>query len=249
MHENSETTVEDPFVPQSAWNRALVWSTLALVAWLGFELTAQPAVVAAVVCSKFGWNDLLTALWLRRRDPHRGRGRACSWFCLSAGVTKMVIAAFTLTMVISAVLISIEGVKPQANPNAPFPVVVWGPGILMAVGLPILALLAFVGCVSARRHHVRVWIDEPLHRARRAAAWPPDFSGARMHNMARGPWLLMVAFVVVAAMLLATLVGAFTKSYVLGTLALIGPIFGIGLLSRGTFAASPGECWDEATAE
>jgi hypothetical protein len=44
MHENPETTVEDPFLPQSAWNRALVWSSLALVAWVGFELTAQPAV-------------------------------------------------------------------------------------------------------------------------------------------------------------------------------------------------------------
>ena len=87
MHDISETTVDEPFLPQPGWNRALVWSTLALVAWVGFELTAQPAVVAAVVCSRCGWKDLLTALWLRRRDPHRGRGRACSWFCLSAGVT------------------------------------------------------------------------------------------------------------------------------------------------------------------
>src|SRR5436853_170122 len=107
MHDNPETTFEDPFARQSAGNGALVWSTLALVAWVGFELTAQPAVVAAVVCSKVGWSDFLTAVWLRRCDPQRGRGRACSWFCLAAGVTKMVVAAFALTMVISAVLISI----------------------------------------------------------------------------------------------------------------------------------------------
>ena len=87
MHDFPETTTEDSCLPPSVWNRALVWSTLALVAWVGFELTAQPAVVAAVFCSKVGWNDFLTAVWLRRRDPHPGRGRACSWFCLSAGVT------------------------------------------------------------------------------------------------------------------------------------------------------------------
>ena len=29
LHQNFETAAEDPFLTQSAWNRALVWSTLA----------------------------------------------------------------------------------------------------------------------------------------------------------------------------------------------------------------------------
>jgi hypothetical protein len=246
MQEYPEPTADDPFLPHSAWNRALVWSMLGLVAWAGFELTAQPAVVAAVVCSKVGWNDLLTAVWLRRRDPHRGRGRACSWFCLSAGVTKMVISSFAMTILLSTVLAVMEGGKPRQNANPQFPVVLTGPLILMAAGAPVLALLAFLGCLSARWNRVRVWIDDPLHHARRADAWPPDFSGARNHNMARGPWLIMLAFAIVMAMLLATMVGALTKSYTVGVLTLIAPIFWICQVSRGAFADRPAECWEEA---
>lgn len=245
MHDFPETTSEDPFLPSWAWNKALIWSMLGLIAWLGFELTAQPAVVAAVVCSKVGWNDFLTAYWLRRRDPFRGRGRACSWFCLSAGVTKMVISAFAMTLLITTVLAFTRAGQPRQNPNLPFPVVFWGPLILMSAGAPVLAVLAFCGCVSARWHKVRVWIDDPLHHARRADSWPPDFSGTRRHNMARGPWLIMLAFAVVAAMLLATLAGAFAKSYVLGLSLLVCPIIWICMISRGAFADSPSECWQE----
>jgi hypothetical protein len=54
----------------------------------------------------------------------------------------------------------------------------------------------------------------------------------------------MLAFAVVAAMLLATLVGAFAKSYVLGMSVLICPIIWICMISRGAFADSPGECWE-----
>jgi hypothetical protein len=246
MHDSPEETIEETLLPRWVWNKALGWSTLALIAWLAFELTAQPAVVAAVVCSKCGWNDLLTALWLRRRDPHRGRSRACAWFCLSSGVTKMVISAFAMTMLISTVLAFMEAGKPRPNANPHFPVVFWGPLILMTAGAPVLALLAFCGIVSARCNRVRVWIDDPLHRARQADSWPPDFSGARVHNMARGPWLLMLAFAVVAAMLVATMVGILAKSYALGAVVLVLPIVGIGLLSRGAFADRPDECWGES---
>lgn len=248
MHDSSETSATATFLTPSVWNRALAWSTLALVAWVGFELTAQPAVVAAVFCSKVGWNDLLTAIWLRRHDPHRGRGRACSWFCLSSGVTKMVISAFAMTMLISIALAVTAAGQARPNPNGPFPVVFWGPLILMAGGSPVLALLAFIGCVSARWHRVRVWIDDPLHRARRADSWPPDFSGERRHNMASGPWLLMLAFATVTAILLATLVGAWTGSVVLGILTLIAPVLWTCLLSRGVFAHDPAECWDDEPA-
>jgi len=244
MRDYPEATEEESILPPWFSNKALIWPTLGLIAWLSFEVTAQPAVVAAVVCSKVGWNDFLTAFWLRRRDPHRGRGRACSWFCLSAGVTKMVISAFAMTVLITAVLAFTRDGQPRQNPNPQFPVAFWGPLILMVAGAPVLSLLAFSGCVSARRHRVRVWIDDPLHEARRANSWPPDFSGTRRHNMARGPWLIMLAFAVVASMLLATLVGAFARSYVLGISVLVCPLMWTCMISRGAFARSPGECWD-----
>jgi hypothetical protein len=153
----------------------------------------------------------------------------------------MVISAFAMTMLISTVMAFTAGGQPR--PNAKFPDAFWGPLILMTAGAPVLSLLAFVGCLSARWHKVYVWIDDPLHRARRADAWPPDFSGARQHNMARGPWLIMLAFVVVIAILLGAVVLTMMQSVVLGIVTLICPILWICLLSRGAFANSPGECW------
>ncbi len=244
-HQAIESTTEESFLPRWFSNAALIWPTLGLIAWLGFELTAQPAVVAAVACSKVGWNDFRTAFWLRRRDPHRGRGRACFWFCLSAGVTKMVISAFAMTLLISTVLAFTRVGQPRQNPNVPFPSVFWGPLILMVAGAPLLSVLAFFGCVSARWYRVRVWIDDPLHHARRANFWPPDFNGARMHNMARGPWLIMLAFTFAASIVLAIIAVTSTQSYILGIVSLFCPILWIVMLSRGAFADSPHECWRE----
>lgn len=243
MHDYPETTTDDRFLPSWFTNKALIWPTLGLIAWLGFELTAQPAVVAAVVCSKVGWNDFLTAFWLRRRDPHRGRGRACAWFCLSSGVTKMVVSAFAMTVLISIVLAFTRVGQPRQNPNLPIPAVFWGPLVLMVAGAPVLSLLAFCGCVSARWHKVRVWIDNQLHHARRANSWPPDFSSTKSTNMARGPWLVMLACTVVASIMLAAMVGAFANSYILGISTLLCPLLWITMVSRGAFADSPYECW------
>lgn len=249
MHDLDETSAAeatasaDPF-----WNRALVWSTLGLFGWLAFELTAQPALVAAILCTRFGWNDLLTAVWLRRHDPIKGRARACSWFCLASGVMKMVLSAFGLAMIISTVMAIVEGGKPRQNPNPQFPEAFWGPAIMMTAGTPVLALLALIGCVSARMNRIRVWIDSPLTRARQSNIWPPDFrdfTRPSTQNVARGPWLAMVSVAMVAAVVFTSLIFAFSQSIVLAMLALIGMVVGIGWLSRGVFASHPGECWGD----
>ena len=60
----------------------LVWFILISTGWVLFELTANPALSAVVACLKFGWNDSLTARWMRRTDPNRARGGTYFWFLL-----------------------------------------------------------------------------------------------------------------------------------------------------------------------
>jgi hypothetical protein len=144
-----------------AGNSALFWSITALAGWLAFDLSAEPAVAAAVLCCRFGWNDLLTAVRLRRCDPDRARGRAISWFYLASGTMKVSLSACAVTALIAEVVVFIERRRPQPNPNALMPDAIWGSLLLMAIAMPLAALLALVGIISARIHGVQ-W--EPTDR-------------------------------------------------------------------------------------
>ena len=66
------------------WFRGIGWPAAMLAAWLIFELTASDALTAVALCSKFGWPDLATAFWLRRRDSVRRRGEVCFWYYLAS---------------------------------------------------------------------------------------------------------------------------------------------------------------------
>ena len=41
-----------------------------------WHATHSPGLAATTMCLKFGWDDISTALWLRRRDPHPARRKA-----------------------------------------------------------------------------------------------------------------------------------------------------------------------------
>ncbi len=64
------------------WTNPFAWSLLVVTGLLILERTSQPGLAAVVMCAKFGRNDLLTAVWLRRRDPVHPRGWTCFWFYL-----------------------------------------------------------------------------------------------------------------------------------------------------------------------
>jgi hypothetical protein len=248
MDSETETFAEGGADPKPIWSNALIWSTLGLIGWLTFELTTEPAVGLAVFCSRFGWDDFLTAVWVRRRDPHRGRGRACSWFCLSCAVTNIMVSALVLSMGVAFLSGFLEALQPPAarNLNRQPPAFLLGPLILLMAGVPVLALLAMIGCISARLNRVRVWIDVPLNRARRNNAWPPYYPGAcieREHNRARAPWLGMIAFTFTASGALAFFVATLSGSALIGVILMALLTFGIGGLARDVFANCPQECW------
>jgi hypothetical protein len=240
----------EPSAQRRAWNLALVWSIVGLAGWLAFDLTAEPAVAAAILCGRFGWDDLLTAIWLRRRDPDRARGRTCSWFCLASGTMKIFFSACVLTALIAEVVTFIEARQPQPNPNALMPEAIWGPLLLMAGATPLVALLGLTGVFSARIHGVRVWIDGSLNRSRRVGIWPPQFPEPFAANRHKGAPVAMLALPAVVA------VGCLTGALILmivgfdGICAVVliaGPLYvsyGPGRPSGGLFARFPAECWD-----
>src|SRR6478672_3123529 len=77
------------------------WPVLLAIAFLVYELTAQPGLGAAIACTKFGWDDFLTARWLRRRDPDRRRGRASFWLFVAAGLWKTAVTGVVVLFVVA----------------------------------------------------------------------------------------------------------------------------------------------------
>jgi hypothetical protein len=228
---------------RSTWLPPLAWSLIVLLAFLAFELTAQPAISAVVLCCKFGWNDLKTGVWLRRRDPWPARGRACSWFCWAWGLTKVALAAFVcgiLVVVLEAILEG-NGAGQRGLPPHSF----IGAITLLLIAMPVETLIATVGCVVARKAQVRVWIGNPLHRARETGQWPPLFPLLRLDNVHNGAvWAraAMIA-VLIAINLTLSVIVALALHPVIGVFA-----FGAGLvaaiaLTRGAVASDPRECW------
>src|SRR5258708_4158177 len=84
------------------WPSWLSWSLLLTVAVIVYELTAQTMLSVVVACSKFGWNDFLTARWLRRVDPDAARGRTLAWLHIAFGLWKITGAAFLGAIIIVA---------------------------------------------------------------------------------------------------------------------------------------------------
>src|SRR2546421_118232 len=92
----NENHEDNEWGPARRWHGAFTWTGLLVVGWVLYELTAQPALGAVAVCLKFGWEDFRTARWLRRRDPDRGRGRACFWLYVGNGLWKTALVALVI---------------------------------------------------------------------------------------------------------------------------------------------------------
>ncbi|MSR57973.1 MAG: hypothetical protein EXS05_09895 [Planctomycetaceae bacterium] len=252
----------EPHAP-SLWPTPFLWLAFAVVAFVAFELTAEPAVSVVVMCCKFGWNDVLTAFWLRRNDPWRGRGRACFWFCLASAATKVVLTAFVLIMLVVYILHAALGPRP-GNGAADAPATFIAASVVLMSGMPLVTLFGVIGCLSARKHGVRVWIDASLHSARRDGRWPPEVTGQQ--NFANPTRLMMMGglslgipciAVPLAGLLIWALAFAFWPAPGVGgrtAMLCAGAVLvvvadGIGLWmiarhTRGVVANHPAECWN-----
>src|SRR5579872_3534831 len=166
MHDLPETLGDHR--PASRWTERISWGAMLPLGWFIYEITARPSFAIVVACAKFGWNDFLTAHWLLRTDPDRGRARTCFWFYVASGLWKVTVAAFMITGGILIATVGFNGNVPRGLFDA---------GMIAAIGISLLAIVPLVGVVNARVYRVKVWVDSSIHACRRNNLWPPRATG------------------------------------------------------------------------
>lgn len=148
---------------------------LMTVAALLFELTHQPAIGTAVLCSKFGWSDFRTAWWLWRVDPWKLRGRTCFYVFIAWGICKITIFSF-LTAVIALVgmelLVSLGWAKRQFGGGLND--AISGASVTCLVGDMIFILLTAISSHIAKQGGFKLWIHPSISVARCYKIWPPS---------------------------------------------------------------------------
>lgn len=218
-----------------------VWFLVVAIGFVIFELTAQRAVVAVAVCSKFGIPDFLNAFWVRRTDPLRARGKTCFWFCLSQGLWKTTCVAF-VAMLMFIVLSQLLGARGGPPPGFV------GTAMTFLIGFILASLTTVIGSVIARIGGLRVWIDGGLTAARREKKFPPEPGQAnRIHWLLAGAMILPVVIFLIATLIVA---GARPNAIgnavgvLVGLFLLPASIFGGGLLvAKAVVARDFDECW------
>jgi hypothetical protein len=242
---------------------SLVLPALLALGLIVYELTAQPGLGAAIACTKFGWDDFLTAFWLRRRDPNARRGRASFWLFVAAGLWK---TAVTGVIVMFAVAF-LEGMLRQAPqpgqlPPPPSDAIV-GALLVTLFGFTLSTLATGRAFMTALRHRVRLWIDSRVHRDRRENRWPPESTPNRKNRAGAvlftalflGMVVLLAVFHVVLRTALRGWLGGPPAQNAADTLAnlfccgvfLLVPVLILvfrDILGQLALARTPAECWD-----
>jgi hypothetical protein len=241
---------------------SLVLPALLALGILVYELTAQPGLGAAIACTKFGWDDFLTARWLRRRDPDRRRGKASFWLFVAAGLWK---TAVTGVVVLFAVAFIDAMIRRRGGAAGPPPAEALAGAFATAlVGFMLSTLATARAFFTALRHRVRLWIDARVHQDRRADHWPPASTDGRRNRAGAVLFtalflgmlvLLSIFHVVVRAALRGWAGGIAQKRELADTLAnlfccgifLLVPVLILvfrDILAQLALARTPAECWE-----
>lgn len=204
------------------------WGVLFGLGYLVYEVTHRPTWGLAVVCAKFGWNDLLTSWWLIGRDPRRVRGVICGLFYLAAAASKVAMAAF---LGAAAILwfAALAGERPPRE--------LMGLSLTAVLGLSLLAIFALGAAISARVAGLRVWLDGALRQSREADEWPPRHHGQNRTLAVSIPVVIVVSV---------------TAPQFAGRMGFL-PVLGLILVTATTLwwlfqsvaALTPDECWPE----
>ena len=162
----------------STGRRVAPWFVLGIVAVAVFELFAHPLLAASVFCLKFALNDFLTARWLFRRDPKRGRAWACALLYIAIGFWKAaVINLGIFTAAIVYTLLSGEPAWPQRDANAPAadfiddPLTPWAAPTVFGHTFEFFIGMAALGIAYA--NHQKLWLSPRISLSRKLDEWPP----------------------------------------------------------------------------
>lgn len=182
----------------------------------------------------------------------RPRAWACSGFYYASGLWKVGVAA-----TVGICLLSILFAGNAAAPHA-FRII----GSEFLGGFGIAAVVTAIASILAWRSEQKVWVGSALHLCRRENIWPPacrrGANRVRILLLSAMIYLLLPVAVVLAALFLMAL-NVFQVPWVMGTAAVVIVVstlmvgFPIVVLSLSESltgligAASPRECWPEAT--
>jgi hypothetical protein len=233
------------------WGVHLSWTTLIVLGWVVYELTSQPAIGAAVACTKFGWADVQAAFWLRRVDPDHRRGVTCFWWYITFALWKVAIMAVLAAVMIGLISAAFEGLPKRAVPPKPVSPVLQGVGVAMGVGFGLSLLASYVAVWSALRSGIRVWLGPAPHRARTRRYWPPsegqvNFAPYVTFTTLIGSIPLSLAVVIISHTVLFHIPAAPWVAFQLLTILLLlvgGLITAYSVLSRRVAAQTLRECW------
>lgn len=204
------------------------WGVLFGLGYVVYEVTHRPVWGLAVVCAKFGWNDLRLSWWIIGRDPQRLRGAICGLFYLAAAASKVTMAAF---LGAAAILwfAALAGERPPKE--------LMGLSLTAVLGLSLLAIFALGAAFAARLAGIRVWLDATLKQSCELDEWPP-----RQHarNSTLGVSIPAVIVVSLVAPQFARRMGFLP---VLGLILVTATM--LWWLFQSVAALTPDECWPE----
>lgn len=245
-------------VPTRRWRQPFTWLTIVTIGWVLYELTAQPALGSVAVCAKFGWDDFLTALWLRRRDPYPYRGRTCFWLFLAGGLwnTAVVAGIMLLAFAIVGANRPNRAAPPGADPLLES--LIWT-GMTTLVGLSCSGLAFTYAAVLAWRGGFKLWLSRGAHAARRRNAWPPTKMDDLAVNRA-GFMVIATLFVLGIPLILVLLLGValltvgvagivWLPIFTMPVLVIVGSmalLYCVDLMKRHILAEHPQQCWNPA---
>jgi hypothetical protein len=254
-----------PDAPRRRHRPSLVLPALLALGIVVYELTSQAGLGAAIACTKFGWDDFLTARWLRRRDPDRRRGRAAFWLFVAAGLWKTAVTGVIVMFAAAFLEAAIRQPPPAGQgPPPPSPAIV---GALLATifGFSLSTLATGRAFLIALRHRVRLWIDRGVHRDRWADHWPP-LSALQRRNRAGAILFtalflgMLVVLAVFHVLLRAALRGwagggpqgqnaadTLANLFCCGVFLLVPVLILVfrDILAQVALARSPAECWHD----
>ena len=240
-----------------------IWGWLGLLAFLVFELTAEPALGFSVFCLRFGWEDLRTARWLRRVDSWRARASICRWFLWARGSARISVAAFCVLVFWLFIAGATKPPRARAPERVPMPE--WFPALVLVLlaGLLGTAVFGAVGVWRSRRARLPVWLDPILSACAAERRWPPSPHEFGTRNLIDTPWLILLS-VWLTVLFLAALVAVFAIRSLCKALGwpawgVIGPTVGLGVIGLGIVliarvmtgvrAHQPAECWQRTPPE
>ncbi len=225
---------------------------LIVLAWVVYEATHSPALASVLVSLKFGWEEFLTARWLRLRDPDPRRGRSLFWLYASWGVWKCATVAGLMAGAFTAIAFS--------TPNR------WAldQSFLAALSTLLTAVFGFAvskaleaaAAMLARRGQCRLWLDSGVNGARHRDCWPPTpycfgrnrldlliYTASYLALAVVFPFLGLIGMCILGMWL--TNLEVFILCVILSVVFLIGAHVYQKAVSAQVWAISPEECWPE----